>query len=179
MEYQGFTGSNYEEDDRERAKHGGSIGGFGRNTLPPGYEQGAQIDQAIKSPIKFDDSTRQGLIPGALNVDSDETEGEHKRLDDINDRMTMRQRVLDSIMEEAGKDPRYAEDFKNNTRTYYNDFLQQYPEYKRLDEEQAMDEDMYKLDPLYDEHEKRRAAEALRMPDAPPPTFNKLNKLIR
>lgn len=179
MEYQGFTGSNYEEDDRERAKRGGSIGGFGRNTLPPGYEQGTQMDRPVKSPITFDDSAKQELIPGALNVDSNETEDEYKRLNDIKDRMTMRQRVLDSIMEDAGKDPRYAEDFKNNAKTYYNEFLQQYPEYKRLDEEQAMDNDMYTLDPLYEELEKRRAAEAARMPDAPPPTFNKLNKLIR
>lgn len=34
-EYQGFTGSNYLEDDIERAKHGGSVGGFKRDTLPP------------------------------------------------------------------------------------------------------------------------------------------------
>ncbi len=156
MEYQGFTGSNYEEDDLERAKRGGSIGGFGRNTLPPGYEQGIQMDQGAD---QIDNNVKSALMSGILNAKSDETENEYKKLDEIKDKMIMRQRILDSLMGQQ------------------LDSKQQ-QELNSLQEQQATDEDMYKLDPLYEEHQKRRAVEDARMPDAPP-SFGRLNKLIR
>lgn len=169
MEYQGFTGSNYEEDDRERAKHGGSIGGFGRNTLPPGYKEA--INPLVSARIA------QPTQPSIDTKEESEPE-EYKQLDDIRSRIMMRQRVLDSMLQDAAeKDPRYAQDMENNTRTYYNDFLKQYPDYEKMDREQAEDEDMYNLDPMAEEHLKRRLEQDKKMLDMPPRAPSRFKKI--
>ena len=145
-EYQGFTGSNYEEDDAERAKQGGFVRFSGNQINPNRINPRQDVLQKIVS----DPKTLNQIVSG---IKPDPKQEEFKRLDSIRERIMKTQDAIDMMVDRASYEhPGIAEDLKQGTKNYFNEFRTRYPEYDELQQNLRDYQDEYMNDPLHDEH---------------------------
>lgn len=141
-EYQGFSGSNYDEDDLERAKAGGMVKFFPNNARNSILESIAQNPNSLESKRISD-----------ILSNPEMQKQEIARLGDVHKRINERSAKMQSILDQAAKEnPGIQNDLQNERMDHYEEFLQANPEYKSLlDEQQAEGED-YKNSPMAQQH---------------------------
>lgn len=144
MNYQGFNGSNFEEDDLEREKVGGSINGFNRSptSLPPEYNTDLKTTLLNEYNAKSD-QIKEKNTNKRLEFDA---------LDKIRNQIMNGQTQIDAINDEAIQDPLFTEDFKNGTRTHEEEFLKKYPAFRNMLEQQEILQRQYGHSPSNQEH---------------------------
>jgi hypothetical protein len=160
--YQGFTGSNYAEDDAERAKAGGIVAGFGRGL--PGQ------------PLQQEQSR---AMPSQASIDPPE----YNQLDTLRNNIIHRQNILDAIIDHARQDPRFAHDMDNNTTFYLNDFKKQYPQHEQLSAEMQDMSKKYMEHPMSQQHlqDRLQKTKEIEMPEFMEDTgnFRKLKQRLK
>jgi len=76
-----------------------------------------------------------------------------KQLDDVRNQIMEKQKVVDDMLDYAIKrHPGIAEDVKNNTMNYYQDYLDMFPEHEKIDQELQDLQNQYMGDKMHDEH---------------------------
>jgi hypothetical protein len=142
-QYQGFTGSNYDEDDLERAKAGGFVrfNGDIRNSV---------LQNIISDPNSIGSKNTLNILS------SPEMQAqENKKLTDIHNRMINRDNRRTSILNKAASEnPGIDSDLKNQRMDHFEEFMNAYPEYKKLMDEGEEDRDYYMNSPLGTQHMK-------------------------
>lgn len=141
-EYKGFTGSNYEEDDIERAKAGGSINFF------PDKVKGSILQNIAKDPSSLESRRISDILtnPEMQKQEMTKLGDIHKKISDRNERMNI---ILNKAAQE---NPGIASDLENQRMDHYDEFLEAYPEYKTLQEEQQAENDYYMNSALGQKH---------------------------
>ena len=161
-DYQGFTGSNYAEDDAERAKAGGIVAGFGR---------------------KFPGESLQREQPRAMPKQASIDPPEYSQLDNLRNGIIHRQNILDAIINHARQDPRFAQDMDNNTTMYLNDFRKQYPQHDQLLAEMQDMSKKYMEHPMSQQHlqDRLQKTKEIEMPEFMEDTgnFRKLKQRLK
>ncbi len=138
-EYQGFTGSNYEEDDRERAKHGGFVKFFGNS------ENQVTPQQMVLKAISENPSS-------VITKEYDKAK-EYNKLDDVRSNIMNIQHKLDEMLGDAmQKYPGVRSDIENNRQDHFEEFLSAYPEYEKLQNQQEELQKQYQGSPFHFEH---------------------------
>jgi hypothetical protein len=140
--YQGFNGKNYEEDDIERQKAGGIVGGFKPSPTP----EVQNTDEPVTLKNQYNAEAERIKMSNAndrLRIDA---------LDKIRRKIMHNQDEMDLIDNEASADPRFAEDYANGTEDHKEEFMKQYPDYMRMLEEKEKAEAEYDQDPLNQKH---------------------------
>lgn len=139
-EYQGFTGSNYEEDDRERAKHGGFVKFFNADESQQVSPQQMVLRQIAENPLSV------------ITKNYDKAK-EYRNLDNVRDNIMKNQQRLDEILNDAiVKYPGVKSDIENNREDHYQEFVQAYPEYAKLLDQQNQFQKQYQEHPLHFQH---------------------------
>ena len=143
--YQGFTGKNFEEDNEMRKLAGGGVYGFeSKGDAPLNPEATAKNDiirQKVQNIGSYFEKQPEKLT----------------KLDQIRNNIMRLQQEQDIIDDEARKDPRFAEDWANNTKKYERDYFEKYPEaFSRLQELDRLQQE-YQQDQDSQQHLKFRA----------------------
>jgi len=103
------------------------------------------IDKNIKPP----EDSNEFLLPEANSAKMQK----FKELDDTRNQIMKRQKIIDDMADYAARHhPGIAEDLKNHTMNYYQDYLNMFPEHEKLDRELGELERKYMEDPYHDEH---------------------------
>lgn len=140
--YKGFTGSNYDEDDLERAKAGGMVKFFPNNARNSILESIAQNPSSLESKRISD-----------ILSNPEMQKQEIARLGDVHKRIAERQVKLDKILNKAAQEnPGIQSDLQNQRMDHYDEFIQIHPEYKTLMDEGNIDSQDYMNSPMAQQH---------------------------
>lgn len=119
------------------------------------YDLSNKFDR--QSPL-IEENIRQNILEqmagGVMHQDMDESKAKQfKRLDSIRERIMKTQDAIDMMVDRAAYEhPGIAEDLKQGTKNYFNEFRTRYPEYDELQQNLRDYQDEYMNDPLHDEH---------------------------
>jgi hypothetical protein len=170
-QYQGFTGSNYDEDDLERAKAGGFVRFDGniRNSV---------LQNIINSPNDLESKRISDILSSP-----DANMQEYKKLSDIHNQMVNRDKQRMSILNKAASEnPGIETDLKNQRMDHFEEFMNAYPEYKKLMDEGEEDRNYYMNSPLGQQHMKsllqKEGESALRGHDFTEDQFTELQNFL-
>lgn len=140
-EYLGFTGSNYDEDDLERAKAGGIVS-FGNNL------KNGVLQNIISNPTSIGAKDTANILS-----DKERQIHENKILDDIHNRILNRDNQRQLILDKAASEnPGIQSDLQNQRMDHFEEFMNAYPEYKKLMDEGEEDRQYYMNSPLGQQH---------------------------
>ncbi len=115
-EYQGFDGTNFEEDNAARKLAGGGVFGF---------------DAEENAPANPETIAKNDIVRGQIrNVGSvfEKQPDKLSRLDQIRNNIMKLQQEQDLVDDEAQRDPRFAEDWANGTTKYEKEYFEKYPD---------------------------------------------------
>lgn len=108
------------------------------------------------SPNKISVLRSMAATPGLLQESQPEETPkakQFKRLDDVRNQIMEKQKTLDDMLDYAVQNhPGIAEDMKNRTTNYIQDYLNMFPEHDQIEQELIDLQDQYQNDPLHDEH---------------------------
>lgn len=115
-EYQGFDGTNFEEDNAARKLAGGGVFGFDSEENAPANPETIAKNDIVRSQIQNIGNVFQKQ-PEKLS-----------KLDQIRNNIMRLQQEQDLVDDEAQRDPRFAEDFANGTTNYEKEYFEKYPD---------------------------------------------------
>lgn len=139
--YQGFTGENYDEDERERRAAGGGIHYFPINNYDVRNSVLEKMAQAGIQP------NLQVNTPSIVDIANQEEE--YKKLEDIRQNIMNRQKWADAMIDDARqKYPGVDDDIRNNKEDHFDEFASAYPDFLKLQNEQKEYEKQFQQNPF-------------------------------
>lgn len=142
MDYQGFNGSNYAEDDEERKKAGGGISGFKSTPTPSPLPTNSNTDLPLVLENQYNAEEQR------LKFKNDNHRNEMLALDKLRNDIYDKSGELERIDDEAANDPRFRDAYKNQSDLNEVEFNKLYPEYNQLLNDVGTAEAQYQNNPL-------------------------------
>ncbi len=126
------------------------------NELNPEIKKDA-LRKMINTEVPYIEDSNQDLSPEENAILMKELKNpkmeKFKQLDDVRNQIMEKQKVVDDMLDYAIKrHPGIAEDVKNNTMNYYQDYLDMFPEHEKIDQELQDLQNQYMGDKMHDEH---------------------------